>query len=85
LWAASILDLVLRRDDLVWWQRLCWLLLVIFFPLIGALIYSCSAFITDRRDGMSYRDLETLRSRGVLTDVEYEQQRTRLDLSTSGQ
>ena len=38
MWIAIIVELFTRRD-LKWWQRLGWLLFILIFPLIGALIY----------------------------------------------
>jgi NADH:ubiquinone oxidoreductase subunit 6 (subunit J) len=38
LWIFVLIDLF-RRDDLEWWHKALWLLLIIILPFFGALIY----------------------------------------------
>ena len=48
LWMACLWDILIRRRDLTWWKRLIYILLILVFPLIGALIYASIAFGEDR-------------------------------------
>jgi hypothetical protein len=38
LWIFVLIDLF-RRDDLEWWHKTLWLLLILILPFFGALIY----------------------------------------------
>lgn len=61
LWAVCIFDIVVHRRHRQWWQRIAWLALVLFLPLLGALIYA----------GVNLAPQEHARSFSV-TDTEYE-------------
>lgn len=80
LWAVCIFDIVVRRGDLVWWKRLLWLVLVLFVPLLGALIYAAGPL--SARSDTDFHDLERQRIQGGMSDGEYEQQRLRMDSKT---
>ena len=41
LWIFCIFDVLFRRNDLIWWKRLLWFV-VLLVPLIGALIYAAT-------------------------------------------
>lgn len=75
LWIVSVFDLVFRRRDLAGWKRLLWLIVVLFFPLIGALLYigigARPAEGSDVRGELAYHDLESLHASGALDEREY--------------
>ena len=63
LWAVCIFDIVVHRRGRQWWQRILWLVLVLFVPLLGALIYA----------GVNLAPHEDVRSRSAATDLDYEE------------
>jgi Phospholipase_D-nuclease N-terminal len=75
VWCYSVFDLVWRRHDMRWWQRLLWLVVVVIIPVVGGCVYA--AIATSRRgpvgdnDDLSYADLDHLHARGVISDADY--------------
>lgn len=39
LWIVCMVDIIFNRNDLVWWKRLGWLL-VVLIPFVGAIAYA---------------------------------------------
>ncbi|HLY51301.1 MAG TPA: SHOCT domain-containing protein [Solirubrobacteraceae bacterium] len=79
IWVAvSVISDVYRSPDLSSAAKAGWLFAIVLIPLLGVLIY-----VFARGDKMSeheiggVRQLEDLRSRGVLTDEEFERARAR--------
>ena len=75
LWAGSIIHIVLYRKDLPWWRRLLWLALVLFIPLVGALIYA--AFAVESGRPTAYGSLDEFRQSGAITEAQYQRQMQR--------
>lgn len=90
LWLSALLDLFLRRP-LSGIARVLWLLLIIFLPVIGAIIY----FIVRSRDdidvimapnlpnslpevGYQLEALSKLRDRGALSEAEFAHAKAKL-------
>ena len=90
LWLSALLDLFLRRP-LSGIARVLWLLLIIFLPVIGAIIY----FIVRSRDdmdglmaaslpdpvpevGYQLEALSKLRDRGALSETEFANAKAKL-------
>ncbi|HEX2506320.1 MAG TPA: SHOCT domain-containing protein [Gaiellaceae bacterium] len=93
LWIfIAIIGDVIRREDLNGWKKAGWIILMVFLPFLGALIYIIVRPKVTSQDvrlmaesdaasqavaGVSTADeitkLDELRSRGVLTEEEYEE------------
>jgi hypothetical protein len=78
LWLACVYDIVFRRRSMSAWARVIWLLIVLVLPVVGAVIYLVAFGDALGRED-SYRDLTIAKSRGLLSESEYEDQRARLD------
>jgi hypothetical protein len=75
IWCYAVFDLVWRRHDMRWWQRLLWLVVVLIVPVIGGCVYAAIATSRVRpirdSDEISYADLDHLHARGLMTDADY--------------
>jgi hypothetical protein len=90
LWLSALVDLLLRRP-MSGIARVLWLLLIIFLPVIGAIVY----FVVRSREvlevvtapeppgsvpevGYQLEALSNLRDAGALTDEEFERAKAKL-------
>ena len=51
LWAVALFDVIFRRHDLSTGKRIGVLLMILFLPIVGALIYACTLFGRDEVEG----------------------------------
>ena len=51
LWGVAIFDVIFRRHDLSTGKRIGFLVMILFIPIIGALIYACTIFGRDEVEG----------------------------------
>lgn len=87
IWGFAIVDLF-TRPDLSGISKLLWLMLIVFLPLIGTILYYLfrPAIITPREDGYSSASyvedrltkLVSLRDKGVISEDEFKEQRQRV-------
>ena len=82
VWGFSLADLFMRHD-LGGWSKAGWLLVIVFFPILGTVFYFIFRPAVRRYSG--YRDfsmagdrlslLSELRASGVITQEEYDRSR----------
>ena len=92
LWVFALVDLF-QRNDLSGWAKALWAIAIVLFPLIGLLVYfiarppsaeeeAATARYTQQPAGGDVADqiekLSALRDKGVLTDEEFQQQKSKL-------
>lgn len=92
MWIAIAIE-IFRRHDLNAFQRICWLLVLFMFPLLGAVVYlavSWRAIGRRQAEILSHADpgksasvsdlteLDRLRRSGVLTEAEFEAGKQRI-------
>lgn len=79
LWAMGIFDVIFRRHDLSTGKRIGWLALILFVPIIGALIYACTlgSYFDKRRTG-GPTPTEEVYAAGLPDDIEIERERYRV-------
>ncbi len=74
IWAFALVD-IFRRHDLAGWAKALWMLCVILLPFVGTLIY---LVFRPHAENSALALLNDLHERGLLTDEEYTDERTRL-------
>lgn len=92
LWVFALVDLFQRRD-LSGWAKALWAIAIVFFPLLGLLIYFITRPPSAEEEAAAQRSyqqqaaqavpdqlekLSALHDKGVLTDEEYQQQKAKL-------
>lgn len=92
LWVFALVDLF-QRKDLSGWAKALWAVAIVLFPLIGLLIYfitrppaleeeAATQRYYEQQAGGDVADqlekLSSLHDKGVLTDEEFQQQKTKL-------
>jgi hypothetical protein len=75
LWLFSVYDIIFRQHKMATWKRIVWLLVVLFIPILGALIY-LGIYATGL--GGADSSLDRVRSEASISGDEYEAQRARL-------
>jgi hypothetical protein len=92
LWVFGMLD-VIRRHDLSGIVKVLWILVILFLPILGLIVYflarphdvpmgntadSAASASATKSPAEELEMLEGLRDRGVLTEEQFEQQKHRV-------
>lgn len=79
IWGFAIVD-IFRRDDIEGWVKALWIVLVIFAPFLGTLIYLIFRPTGATREEREHdlKLLSDLHGRGKLTDEEFTEEKARI-------